>query len=153
MQKARVEINAEQRQSDDADSVLDYDERKDQPKEHNDLPRRSKVEVRGENAGNEERNARPNSATFGRYLDCHAGKRQHKALTKNRHAEEIKEAVSYVGRSFLENADGPCLRGFGQRNCEDKKEQRKPRSSGDIGTIDEDESANPYDDKSQRHRG
>ena len=96
MQKTWINIDTEQSQRYDPDSVLDYGKRKDQDEEHGDFPSCRKIEVRRKQTGNEERNTGPDPAAFGRHLDRYGRDRKYETLAQYRHTKHLEKNVRHI---------------------------------------------------------
>src|SRR5262249_2160034 len=92
-QEARIDIEAKQRQRHDSNSILDYGQWKHQQNEDNNLPRSSEVQVRGQQAGDQQREARSNATAFSSDLDADARHGNYKALFQRGHANQIEEQI------------------------------------------------------------
>ena len=82
-QKARIHINTEESQSNDSNSVFDERQGERQQDKQELLPRRPQKQVRGEQARNEQSDARADSAALRGHFDRNAGHSEEKPLTKD----------------------------------------------------------------------
>jgi hypothetical protein len=84
------DVHTEQTNSKDTEAVPDEAERNDKSDQHESAPRALEEHVRGEETGDEQDQARADSAAFLRHLDDDSRKLKKRAFTQIRCARNLK---------------------------------------------------------------
>jgi hypothetical protein len=105
MQETSIQVNGEQRNDDNSDSILQDNDRKD-AKDHNTFGReRTKKKLAQYNRRDQQYYARTDSAALLRNLQIKGWDVEYEPFPHHRHTREVKEPQSNLGRSNLQQGD------------------------------------------------
>src|SRR5271163_2602815 len=101
MKKSRVHVNSQARNRHNSHGILEYDYRNSKEAEENLSPGGFQQDMTGENAGDEQSQARANATAFLCDLDLYTRQQELEALPKDGYAQQFKQGKTHESRPLL----------------------------------------------------